>query len=222
MLSVESMICGYHEYMCIWENPSIEDHMFCEREIGNPYDTHAVAIKGSITEDATGTVTTVGDVPRKICAMCSIFIRRGGTIICVVNGVCCYSADLPQGGLEIPCILKFMTKNQSEVAKTECFLISSLNVTSTGVSEDVQIASSGKSSDKSHSDVVKDHAVAEVNDAVPESEPRPIVDLTESSSTGSPPARKQKTFDKEKNIMGEELSDDEINYAQQLLKTKYS
>lgn len=108
--TVESMIRGYHEYNCIWENPSVEDYLLCEREIGNPHDTHAVAIKGSVAGDTTGAVTTVGHIPRKISAICSIFIRRGGSITCVVNGSRHYSADLPQGGLEIPCILKFMAK----------------------------------------------------------------------------------------------------------------
>ena len=41
--SVESMIRGYHEYQSIWENPSIGESLICEREIGNCYDTHAVA-----------------------------------------------------------------------------------------------------------------------------------------------------------------------------------
>ena len=96
------MICGYHEYMHIWESPSPTDHLLCQREIRNPHDIHAVAVKGNIV----GT-TTVGHVPKKISAICSIFIRRGGTINCIVDGVRRFSTDLPQGGLEIPCILNF-------------------------------------------------------------------------------------------------------------------
>ena len=38
------------------------------------------------------------------------FLRRGGTIDCVVTGTQRYSADLPQGGLEIPCKLLFTAK----------------------------------------------------------------------------------------------------------------
>ena len=100
--SVESMIRGYHEYIRIWESPSPTDNLFCQREIGNPHDTHAVAVKGNVAGD-DGTTTTVGHVPRKLSVICSIFITRGGTINCVVNGMRRYSADLPQGGLEIPC-----------------------------------------------------------------------------------------------------------------------
>ncbi len=42
--------------------------------------------------------------------VCSIFLRRGGSIHCVVIGGRRYSADLPQGGLEIPCSLHFEGK----------------------------------------------------------------------------------------------------------------
>ena len=43
--SVKSMIRGYHEYKSIWDNPSVGESLICEREVGNCYDTHAVAIK---------------------------------------------------------------------------------------------------------------------------------------------------------------------------------
>ena len=97
MFSIESMICGY--IMSIWESPSPADHLFCQQEIRNLYDTLAVAVKGSVTGDST--LATVGHFPRKIFA---IFIKCGGTIICVVNGSHHYSADLP---LEILCVLQF-------------------------------------------------------------------------------------------------------------------
>ena len=137
-----------------------------------------------------------------------------------MNGSRCYSADLPQGGLEIPCILKFMAKIRSEAAKTEILLISALNIRSTGISEDSQMMTS---SSESGSDVVQDDvAVLEVYDVVLKSEAiaRPTVDLTEYSAD-SPSAKKQKTFDMEKIIMEDELSDGEINYAQRLLKMKH-
>ena len=37
-------------------------------------------------------------------------LRRGGTIDCVVTGGRRHSSDLPQGGLEIPCRVKFTAK----------------------------------------------------------------------------------------------------------------
>ena len=211
--SVESMIRGYHEYIRIWESPSPTDNLFCQREIGNPHNTHAVAVKGNVTGD-DGTTTIVGHVPRKLSA---IFIRCGGTINCVVNSTRRYSADLPQGGLEIPCVLNFTAKTQSEAAKTERLLISALNVASTGISKEAQIISSSVPCSD-----VKDHfTMAVVNDAIPKPEPTPTVDLTEYCKRNSPPAKKQKTFDTEKITMGDELSDGEINYTQRLLKMKH-
>ena len=49
----------------------------------------------------------VGHVPRRISAACALFLARDGTITCTVTGSKQYSADLPQGGLEVPCTLKF-------------------------------------------------------------------------------------------------------------------
>ena len=55
--SVESMIHGYHKYKSIWDNPSVSESLICEREVGNCYDTHAVAIKKNI-EGEIKTVST--------------------------------------------------------------------------------------------------------------------------------------------------------------------
>jgi len=57
--AVNSMIRGYHEYKNIWENPTADDDLFCEREVGNPHDTHTVAIR----RDIAGKITTVGHMP---------------------------------------------------------------------------------------------------------------------------------------------------------------
>ena len=44
-LSIESMIRGYHEYKLIWNNPVVGEDLLCECKVGNPHDTHAVAVK---------------------------------------------------------------------------------------------------------------------------------------------------------------------------------
>jgi len=51
--------------------------------------------------------TVVGHVPKKISAACALFLGRKGSIRCTISGSRCFSADLPQGGLEVSCILKF-------------------------------------------------------------------------------------------------------------------
>ena len=118
------MIRGYHEYKSIWENPSEDDELICEREVGNPRDTHAVAIKKSIA----GGCCTVGHIPRKISSICSIFIRRGGAIYCIASGHRRYSSDLPQGGLEVPCTLTFVTKDNKDGQKTKKLIESALGI----------------------------------------------------------------------------------------------
>ena len=59
-----------------------------------------------------------GHVPKKISTTCSLFLRRGGAIHCTVTGAKCYSADLEQGGLEVPCVLKFIGDRE----KLKCLL----------------------------------------------------------------------------------------------------
>jgi len=39
---VESMICDYHEYKVVWDNPVFGEVLLCEHEVGNPDNTHAV------------------------------------------------------------------------------------------------------------------------------------------------------------------------------------
>ena len=92
---VESCIRGYHIYKDIWTS-TVGEHLDCVREINNPEDPYAVAvIKASEN-------TTVGHLPRKISAACTLFLRTNGIISCTVTGNRRYSADLPQGGLELP------------------------------------------------------------------------------------------------------------------------
>ena len=112
---VESMICGCHEYKSIWDNPVIGEHLNCFQEVENSHDPMAVAV----IKEIEGETKTVGHIPRRISALSSVFIRRGGTIICIVNGNRRYSTDLIQGGLEIPCLLIFGSKNGSEALKTK-------------------------------------------------------------------------------------------------------
>ena len=55
----------------------------------------------------------VGYVPRNISTPCSIFLRNGGSIHGTVNGTCHYSRDLPQGGMETPCLLYFSREEKN-------------------------------------------------------------------------------------------------------------
>ena len=97
-VTVEAVVRGYHAYKHIWAAVYGEE-LPCEREAGNRVDAFAVAVMKD------GTV--VGHVPKKISSICSLYLRRGGSIICRVTGSRRYSEDLIQGGLEIPCVLIF-------------------------------------------------------------------------------------------------------------------
>ncbi len=95
IFQIASCVRGYHVYKAIW-NPFAGQEYTCEREEANGEDPYAVAI-------ISGGVT-VGHVPRKISAACSLFLQRFGHINCIITGSRRYSEDLPQGGLEIPCL----------------------------------------------------------------------------------------------------------------------
>lgn len=93
-------IRGHHIYKDIWE-AAIGEHLACEGENANNHDHYAVAV----LKDRT----IVGHLPRKVSRVCSLFLRRGGRIDCVVTGTWRYS---PQGGLEVPCKLLFSAKTE--------------------------------------------------------------------------------------------------------------
>ena len=100
---------GYHIYTDVWV-AMIEDHS-CEREALNHVDRYAVAV---LKDDMI-----IGHILKKISRICSLFIVRSGTIVCTPIGGRRYSADLPQGGLEIPCkLLFFGEQNEVEKVKT--------------------------------------------------------------------------------------------------------
>ena len=96
--SIDLVIRGYHIYKDIWPAP-IREILCCESESFNPSDLYAVAtLRGGVV---------VGHMLQIISAACSVFIRRGGGTSCEVTGARQYSADLSQGGMEVPCKLTF-------------------------------------------------------------------------------------------------------------------
>ena len=110
MFSVDSCVCGYHVYKNIWP-ATIGETLRCQPEPGNIHDPYCVAV-------VTANNTTVGHVPRSISAVCRSFLRRGGSIVCQVTKSRRFSADLVQGGLEIPCVLTFIGP-EKEILKVE-------------------------------------------------------------------------------------------------------
>ena len=102
----------YHVYSRIWD-AAVGERLECAREPLNDSDRYAVAIiKHSVI---------IGHLPRKISRVCSLFLCRGGSITCTVTGTRRYSADLPQGGLEVPCLLLFKAQAK-EIQKLKSIL----------------------------------------------------------------------------------------------------
>jgi len=67
----------------------------------------------------------VGHVSRKIATSCNAFIRHGGTIECTVTGNRRYSVE---GGLELPCKLRFVISSSQEFCKkTETSICAALS-----------------------------------------------------------------------------------------------
>ena len=126
-----SVVRGYHVYRYIWE-ASHGELLNCERETGNTFDPFAVCMKKH--DDI------VGHMPRKISAICSLFLRHGGRIQCEVTGTRQYSRDIPQGGLEIPCQYIFegdVHKVKKSIIVNEKAVKSTKEATSNGRIKDV-------------------------------------------------------------------------------------
>jgi len=49
--SIESMIQGYYVYKDIWDDPSVDEELWCKHEPGNPSDPYAVAVIKEIIGD---------------------------------------------------------------------------------------------------------------------------------------------------------------------------
>ena len=79
-------------YKSVW-NGIVRENLPCVAESSNTSDLYAVPV--------TKNGTIVGHVPRKVSDVCTIFLRKGGVILCEVTGSRMYSHDIPQGGLEI-------------------------------------------------------------------------------------------------------------------------
>ena len=63
----------------------------------------------------------VEHIPRRILAACLLFLHRGGVIDCIITASRHFSADLLQGGLEVPCTLKL--KGEPKDVKKEMKLM---------------------------------------------------------------------------------------------------
>ena len=102
----------YHIYKHIW-NATMSERLECVMDPSNSHDRYAVAV------EKDGMI--IGHLPRKVSRVSTLFLKKGGKISCTVTGGRRYSADLPQGGLEIPCTVLFVGKRK-EIDKLKLVL----------------------------------------------------------------------------------------------------
>ena len=91
---VDNCSRGYHVYEDTW-TPLVGEELHCDRE-ENIHNCYAVVVKKGSAR--------VGYMSRKVSAACTLFLHKGRTLKCRITAVHRqYLANLPQGGLEIPC-----------------------------------------------------------------------------------------------------------------------
>ena len=78
---------GYQVYQENW-SATVAKELVCQRETGNIRDAFAVSVIRASE--------VVGHIPRKLSCIYSFFLRRGGSIRCIVTGSRRYSRDLPK------------------------------------------------------------------------------------------------------------------------------
>ena len=140
-----------------------------------------------------------------------------------INGTCSYSADLPQRGLEIPCVLIFLAKNFKEGNKSKQLLEATLSLAPVELK---MVSETDESQLDAEGMAELGSDVGTKADVKIKSEPTEecILDLTDLGhveADAPPPSKRARLGDIEKIIMGEELTDIEINLAQQLLKCQF-
>lgn len=116
-LTCKSCIRGYHIYMSVW-TPNVDEMLHCKAQHNNTTDQYAVAV-------CTSDGKIVGHVPRKISRVCWLFLRKPEhELLCqILSGNYRRSMDLPQGGLEVECKLKFISKDSGTIARVHSVLI---------------------------------------------------------------------------------------------------
>ena len=175
---IESCVRGHHIYKTIW-SPSPGEELDCRREPTNTEDPYAVAV-----------------VRRSL--------SRKGSIRCRITASRRFSADLPQGGLEVPCILIFRG-DPKDVAKMKKLVVPFNSVK--------QTATPGAENEPPNKVRKITPEIIEVDKLVlPGTSPNRWlslkgIDLTE--------------MDRSRITSGKELSDNHISFAQKLLKIQF-
>ena len=209
----ESMIRGYHEYQLIWGVPGVGEELNCYRKLGNSHDPYAVAVKKWIG----GEIRVVGHLPQIISAICSLFIRRGGSILCTVEGILAIYLKMVWRYVPAKVTLTATTKEEATKAKKliESTLCIDITRDVTASEERVEAASEAQGASNS--------ALAAIVICQSGQSSEKVVNLVDQDEphVDEPPKKKAKIINFEGVVMGEQLTDAEINFAQSLLKKQF-
>ena len=222
--STEGEIHGYHVYQAIW-TPVIDEMLECVREEDNDEDRFAVAVKKSST--------IVGHLPRRISALCSAFIRKGGVISCRVTGPRRFCRHLVKGGMEVPCQLTFIGIGK-ELKKIRCNLardLCKLAALKASCTEEMSTGLVCKVEDSEAPSCSSSNSVAQDSTSVIS---RATIDLRDNADIATTNDKdwtgdvwvmhgkhSLKLMDKAAIEQGEELNDKHIQMAQYLAKTQF-
>ena len=100
----------------------VGEELVCRRERGNSHNVYAVAV---MKDGVVVGQEKIASLARKKLPVTSVFLMNGGTVLCQVFGRRRHSRDLPQGGLEISCLLLFKG-TQSRLINWDVFLATHL------------------------------------------------------------------------------------------------
>ena len=178
--------------------------LVCKRERTNKEDLFAVAV---YKEDVV-----VGHVSRLLSCIFSIFLRSGGAISCCITGTRQFSKDLPQGGLELPCVYSFRgpegiaSKARIRLAELELSPLVTVTIAEECVDHDEESVS----------------GVIVVQENQVQDPPSPVTS-TQHVSIWSKFKDIQLTMEDQKVITdGQKLTDTHINFAQRLIHRQYN
>ena len=107
--TLESSVRGHHVYKDVW-TPILHEWLQTRQELGNAEDEYAVGVIKS-DPSSLNSELTVGHVPRELSRIFWYFIQNDGEITCEIIASRRRSS-LVQGGLEVPCLYKFLGKKK--------------------------------------------------------------------------------------------------------------
>ena len=112
--TVDSAVRGFHVHQDIW-TPVLNEQLKTIQEHGNSEDQFAVAVYKEVTPGpgVTSATSIIGHLPREISRLCWCFLEHDGEILCTITNASKRRSPLEQGGLEIPCRLKFIGKKKN-------------------------------------------------------------------------------------------------------------